>query len=277
MKQHTLKSDIRFEGKGLHTGRPVRMTIHPAAENSGIRFIRTDLDGRPEVLVSVLNARDADRHTTLAGDGVEIWTPEHLLSAFAGMRVDNALIEIDSVEVPILDGSAKPYADAIAGTGLRCQESERKVLKIAGHLEYEDPASGSRIVFDPSDKCEISVTVDFSSKVLGVQDACYSTEKDYASEIASARTFCFLSEIKPLLDMGLIKGGDLDNALVIDEPAGYYGNCKPYFENECARHKLLDLMGDLYLEGIPVQGRISAYKPGHKFNAKALLYLISNN
>lgn len=277
MKQHTLKSEISFEGKGLHTGRPVRMTIHPATENSGIRFTRTDLDGRSEVRVSVLNARDADRHTTLSENGVEIWTPEHLLSAFAGMGVDNALIEIDSVEVPILDGSAKPYADAIARTGLCCQESERKVLKIAGHLEYEDPANGSRIVFDPSDKCELHVTVDFSSKVLGVQDACYSSGEDYASEIAPARTFCFLSEIRPLLDMGLIKGGDLDNALVIDEPAGYYGNCKPYFENECARHKLLDLMGDLYLEGIPVQGKISAYKPGHKFNAKALQYLIANN
>ena len=269
MKQHTLRQPLSFSGAGLHTGKPVNLRVSPAPVDTGIRFVRTDLQGAvvPALVDCVGQTR---RATSLSYLGVKVLTPEHLLSALSTMGVDNALIELDAPEVPILDGSARPYAEAIRATGLVEQDALRNSLVIERPFVYEDRRSGSRIAFEPAGETCIDVTIDFDSKVVGVQRAVFDATTDYVSQIAPCRTFCFLREVKPLLRLGLIKGGSLDNALVVDEPRGYYGGMEPYFDNEPARHKLLDLLGDLSLAGRPIQGRITAYKPGHKANTQAL-------
>jgi len=250
------------------------MTIAPAPVNHGIVFERTDAgNARVEALIS--NFEKARRSTFLKKGKIKIRTTEHLMSALAGMGIDNVLISLDSAELPILDGSSMPYVQAFASDGLVEQEAERIFIRIPGRFEYCDPKSGSRIVVEPADKPSFEVTVDFNSKVLGVQHAYFDETVDYASQVAPCRTFCFLKEIRPLLALGLIKGGSLDNALVVDEPNGYYNNPTLRFENECARHKLLDIIGDFALAGHPLAGKVIAYKPGHSINANALKALIS--
>ena len=268
MKQHTLRNTYTFSGKGLHSGKKVTMTVGPAADNTGIVFHRVDLGEEAIVPALAKYVHKTDRSTSLKKGKAEVRTTEHLLAALVGLGVDNASVCLDNKEVPILDGSSQPYADAILADGLQEQESEREYFVVEKEVEYTDPESGSSIKVLPFDGTEYEVKIDFNSKVIGIQCAIWNSSVIFARDLAPARTFCFLKEVKPLLALGLIKGGDLSNALVIDEPKGYYGEAVPRFDNECARHKLLDLMGDLALIGKPLKGRVVAYKPGHKINSK---------
>ena len=277
MKQHTLRTVLSFTGKGLHTGRPVSMQLHPAPEGHGIVFRRSDLEGEPPVPALVRNVHKCRRSTALMADGVRIMTPEHLLSALSCLGVDNVLVRLDSEEVPILDGSARPYADAIKAAGLLEQDAPRKYIEVKRPFVFEDPRSGSRIAIDPYDGFAAEVTIDFKSKVIGVQEARYDDSTDYSLEIAPCRTFCFRREIFMLRLFGLIKGGSLDNALVVDEPRGYVGDPVLTWPNEPARHKLLDLLGDFSLAGAPLRGKITAYKPGHRINTLALRHFLETN
>lgn len=274
MNQHTLRATYTFSGRGLHTGLPVNMTLYPAPDDYGIVFERTDVEGDPFVEARLSNVSPAQRSTCLVYRGVEVRTPEHLLAALSALGVDNALIKLDAPEVPILDGSAAPYVEAILADGLENQRRERKYITISQRCEYSEPQSGTRIVVEPADRFEVELMIDFGSKVLGVQRASYREGDAFAREIAPCRTFCFYDEIKPLLERGLIKGGDLDNALVIDEPLGYLNDSPLLFENECARHKLLDLLGDFALLGSPMNVKITAEKPGHAANAAAARTLL---
>lgn len=274
MKQHTLRTTLHFSGTGLHTGKAVTMSLSPAPAGSGIRFVRTDLPVQAVVDADISLVGHSRRGTMLSSRGVKVLTPEHLLSALSGMGVDNALVELDAAEVPILDGSARPFAEAIREAGLVEQDAERAFLVIKRPFRYSDPRSGSRIDFEPAGETVIDVTIDFDSKVVGIQRFVYGPATDYLTQVAPSRTFCFLHEIGLLQKLGLIRGGSLENALVIDEPKGYYGGKEPCFDNEPVRHKLLDLMGDLALAGRPILGKITAYKPGHKINTQALKHLL---
>ena len=267
MKQHTLGRAYTFEGVGLHTGKHVCMTVMPAPVGTGVRFIRLDRGG-VEVRADVSNFHKGNRSTSLRNGGVSVRTVEHLLSALAGLGVDNALVELDGPELPIMDGSARTFAEAFASDGPVEQDAEREVIEVREPFEFRDTRRGSYLKIEPAPAASYSVRIDFGSKVLGVQDAEFDGT-GYLTEIAPSRTFCFKREVRLLRLLGLIKGGSLDNALVIDEPSGYLGS-QPAFDNECARHKLLDLIGDFSLAGRPVIGRITAYKPGHKFNVTAL-------
>ncbi|MFA5324630.1 MAG: UDP-3-O-acyl-N-acetylglucosamine deacetylase [Bacteroidales bacterium] len=298
MKQHTLKGIYIFKGKGIHTGLKVEMKLMPAPVNHGIIFKRTDIDGDAIVEANHNNISSIARSTSLKRNNVEVITIEHLLSAFSGLGVDNALIELNSPELPILDGSAKPYTDAIMVDGLLEQNEERNYLIIKEPLKIRDEVSGSEIMFFPSDKLEIELEIDYKSKVLGLQKAYFDKDMDYAKEIAPCRTFCFFHELEFLVKNNLIKGGDMYNAIVIvdnqisqDEldrmknlfnvknleraPEGYLNNLKLHYSNECARHKLLDIIGDLYLVGKPIKAKVVAKKSGHSINTKAVKLLVN--
>lgn len=296
MNQYTLKREYRFEGKGLHTGKPVVMIVTPAPEHHGIVFQRVDLEGSPCVKAHIDNIHTTARSTALLQNGVEVITVEHLLAAFWGMGVDNALIRLDSAELPILDGSAKLYADAFAADGLMEQDAEREYLAINEPFSYKDEERGAEVVVTPAERFSIDVEIDFGSKVLGVQRAHFEEGMDFVKEIAPCRTFCFLHELEFLLNNNLIKGGDMDNAIVVVERSvpedvfermkdlfnvpdlecpqqGYLNNLTLHYENECARHKLLDVMGDFALVGKFLKANISTKKSGHLINtgvAKAL-------
>ena len=292
MNQHTLGSICTFEGKGLHTGLYSHMSIGPAPAGTGIRFYRTDIG--PEAYVEALaeNVSNTARSTTLSCDGVSAVTVEHVLSALTGMGVDNACIRLDNAEVPILDGSARPYAEAFAAAGIVPQDSPRHFLSLEREVEVHDEKSGAWVRVTPSDKPSIGITVDFGSRVLGVQDANWDPDTDYRSEIAPCRTFVFFHEIEFLAKQGLVKGGDVNNAIVIIEhpvsqqqiddlcsllglPSlkatdnGYLSNLKLHFPDECGRHKLLDIIGDLRLAGGWLNARVTAFKPGHTINTIA--------
>lgn len=290
--QHTLKRNYSFEGKGLHTGKYAKMTVCPAAENTGIVFVRTDIG--PEAVVKALaeNVSTTTRSTTISQNGASVSTIEHILSALTGMGVDNALIEIDNVEVPILDGSAKPYIDAIWADGFVQQNEPRKYIEIKETVEVVNEEVGSIVRIEPAEEFSYDIMVDFNSKVLGVQHAVWNPSTVYAEEIGICRTFVFFHEIEFLFNNGLVKGGDVDNAIVIVEhpvtdqqisrmselfniPAltvredGYLSNLQLRFPNECSRHKLLDLIGDLRLAGGFLKARITAEKAGHGINTTA--------
>lgn len=289
MKQHTLKAPFTFEGKGLHTGLHLHATFLPAEENMGIRICRTDLEGRPtyEAIADYVTA--TERGTVLERGAWKVSTVEHALSALYAMGVDNCLIEVDGPEMPILDGSAKYYVKAIQETGLQEQNAEQKVFVVTKPIEYLSER-GNKMLILPADQYEVEVTITYpSSSVLPEQKAELATLAEYIHEIASARTFCFVREIEPLLRMGLIKGGDLQNALVIYETpmsqegldymtdklgqprldANKLGYLSPLnYPNEPARHKLLDLIGDMSLVGCRIQGKIVALRPGHTFNTQ---------
>jgi len=253
------------------------MRVLPAPPGTGLLFHRTDLGPEAFLPAKAAYVGQTRRSTSLSRGGVKIVTPEHLLSAFYGLGVDNALVELDAVEVPILDGSAKPYADAFLACGLVEQDAEREFLVVKRPFVYEDSRSDARITIEPATAPSFEVTIDFRSQVVGVQQARFDASTDYAGQIAPCRTFCFFHEIELLLKLGLIKGGSLDNALVIEEPKGYLGGKKPYFSNEPARHKLLDLLGDFSLAGKPVLGKVTAYKPGHKVNTQALKLFLESS
>ena len=275
VNQHTLRKACLFEGKGLHTGAYSHMAVLPAPAGTGVVFRRTDLPGKPEVPALAEFVTSTARSTTITrGEAVAV-TIEHIMSALTGMGVDNAVIELDQPEVPILDGSARLYAEAFLREGLEDQLVPREFISIPRPVEIRDEASGSWVRVEPADAPSAEITVDFGSPVLGVQQARWSLETDYAAGIAPCRTFCFYREIEGLLKNNLIKGGDLSNALVVTDE-GYMGN-QPYFPDECGRHKLLDLLGDFRLTGGWLNARITAYKPGHTINtqsAKALRALL---
>lgn len=290
--QHTLKNSYTFEGKGLHTGRQSRMTIKPAPADTGIIFKRTDLGEDAIVEALAENVTNTARSTTIAKGDVSVVTIEHIMSAFMGLGVDNAIIEIDNIEVPILDGSARLYVESITSDGLEEQSAERKYITIEKEIEIKDEKTGSYVRITPSDHPEFEVTSDFNSRVLGVQTAHWDEGMDYAEEVGPCRTFVFFHEIEFLAKQGLVKGGDVNNAIVIvehpvteeqvsslctilDMPAlevtsnGYLNNLELRFPDECGRHKLLDLLGDLRLVGGMMNAKVTAFKPGHGINTTA--------
>ena len=298
--QQTLSKSVRLDGVGLHSGEQIEMILNPAPEDTGIKFIRTDLNPPVEIPALANLVTRTDRGTTLEKDGVEIQTTEHLLAALFAASVSNCIIEINGPEIPIMDGSSKPFSDAITKAGLSQQKEAQEVFEVQEIIQHTDPETGSEIMIVPSDHTCFSVMIDFETQVLGTQNATLKNLEDFNQEIAPARTFSFLHELEMLLDHGLIKGGDLNNAIVyVDQPLsnanmdrlkkafgkdeiavkpnGILDNLKLNYTNEAARHKLLDLVGDLALVGMPIKGKIIANKPGHKINtdfAKEIALLI---
>ena len=290
--QHTLSNTCLFEGKGLHTGTYSHMRVMPAPVGHGIKFRRTDLPDAPRIDALAENVTNTARSTTIACGTAEAVTIEHIMSALTGMCVDNALIELDNREVPILDGSAKPYVEAFQRVGLEDQGVPRVYSDIPYSLQVKDDRTGSWIRIEPAGAPSADITVDFGSRILGVQSARWDETVDYAREIGVCRTFCFFHEIEFLFKNNLIKGGDVDNAIVIvehpvsaeqlssiasllDMPGltvtdrGYLNNLELHFPDECGRHKLLDLLGDFRLAGGWLNARITAFKPGHTLNTQA--------
>lgn len=290
MKQCTLKKCYEFEGKGLHSGRYAHMTLCPAPVNTGIRFQRTDLGNGAFVDALAENVSSTARSTTISSSSkVSVGTIEHVLSALTGLGVDNALIKIDSPEVPILDGSARFYVEAIAPDGVEEQDADRKYVEIPEEIVVEDSKSGSYVKIVPAEETDYELTIDFNSRVLGIQTVRWNKAVDYVSQIGPCRTFCFFHEIQKLLTFGLVKGGDVENAIIIVEkptcswrirrmarlfhqpmlsvtPEGYLSNLTLRFPDECGRHKLLDIIGDLRLAGGFLKAKVIAYKPGHRLN-----------
>ena len=271
------------------------MTVLPAPENTGIIFRRTDIEGQPEIPASADYVTDTSRGTTIEKGNAKVCTIEHIMSALWSLGVDNAIIEIDAPETPIMDGSAKDFAETIKVTGLAEQNAARQYYEVREPIEFNYPDKGSSIVIYPDSKFSVSVHVDYNSRVVNNQYATFSEEDDFANEIAPCRTFVFMHELEPLLAANLIKGGDLDNAIVVAENEvsekevarlakvfnkadikitnGYVNNLQLRFINEIARHKLLDILGDLALLGMRIKGRVMATRPGHFVNtetAKAL-------
>jgi UDP-3-O-[3-hydroxymyristoyl] N-acetylglucosamine deacetylase/3-hydroxyacyl-[acyl-carrier-protein] dehydratase len=267
------------------------MKLLPAPADFGIKFRRTDLRGKPVIDAIAENVSNTARSTTISHKETVAVTIEHIMSCLTGLGIDNAVIELDNIEVPIMDGSARYFVEAIVKDGLVNQGVPRKFLDITEPVEIKDPQSGSWIRVEPASAPSIDVTVDFGSRIIGVQDVHWDLGVDYASEIAPSRTFCFFHEIEYLYRNNLIKGGDLDNAIVIVEHEateeqlkwvsqlfslpdlhvtddGYLNNLKLNFPNECGRHKLLDLIGDLRLVGGYLNAHVSAFKPGHALNTR---------
>ena len=298
--QQTLKKSYSFEGKGLHTGKMAKMTLNPAPADTGIRFRRIDIGEDAYVDALADNVSSTARSTTISCGKASVTTIEHVLSALTGMGVDNALIDIDNVEVPILDGSAKPYIDTIWPDGFVQQDAPRKYIEIKETIEIATEAKGSLIRIEPAEEFSYDLEIDFSSRVLGVQTAHWDPSVSYVDEIGTCRTFVFFHELEFLFNNGLVKGGDVDNAIVIVEhpvtkeqvermselfgiPAlevredGYLSNLRLRFPNECARHKLLDLIGDLRLAGGFLKAKVTAKKAGHGINTAAARKIRENN
>ena len=289
--QQTIKEDIEISGIGLHTGVLSTITIKPAPTNHGIKFKRIDLKESPIIDASVLNVVDVTRGTTIGSKGAEVHTIEHLLAAIHGLNIDNLLIEIDNLEVPILDGSAKGYVDSLIKSGLKDQDEHRLELVVDETITYSNPKSGVDIHIVPSDKFRITFMMDYKHQSLGTQyTSYYSIREEFINNVAPARTFCLLSEVNNLLECDLIKGGSLDNSLVFidtelndqeikkikqkinvssksfDTSNGLLNNTELRYYNEPVRHKLLDLIGDLRLLGMPIKGHVIAARSGHFAN-----------
>ena len=290
-KQKTINEEVTLSGIGLHTGKEVNVTLKPAKENTGFVFVRTDLEGHPQVEADVNFVTTTDRGTTLEKLGVKIHTCEHILAALVGMDVDNCFIEMNNAEPPIMDGSSKYFVEAIEKVGIVEQNVNREYLVVKEVLSYVDSQTGSEITIIPSDNYEITTMVDFGTKVLGTQNATIKDISEFKDEVANARTFSFLHELEMLLDNGLIKGGDISNAIVyVDKeltpetteklkkafgkenisirPNGILDNLTLNHPNEAARHKLLDVIGDLALVGVKIKGKVIANKPGHQVNTQ---------
>ena len=287
-KQKTIKKSIQFSGKGIHTGSFTNMTLLPAQENKGIVFIRTDKNDF-EIKADIDFVVSTNRSTNLAIKDIHVKTVEHILSAVSGNNIDNLIIEIDNEEIPILDGSAKEFSEKISAVGLVEQNSYKKIYKINKEIRYFDKETGSEIIAMPSENFQLDVTIDYNSKTLGVQNSTLNNISDFSKEIASSRTFCFLHDLEQLLDRNLIKGGDINNAIVVVEndinnsnisnlakqfgkdtikvsEEGILDNLELRYKNEASRHKLLDVIGDLSLVGFSIKGKITAKKPGHTHN-----------
>ncbi|KVV14735.1 bifunctional UDP-3-O-[3-hydroxymyristoyl] N-acetylglucosamine deacetylase/3-hydroxyacyl-ACP dehydratase [Flavobacterium sp. TMP13] len=291
VKQKTIKNEISLTGVGLHTGKEVTMTFKPAPINNGFTFVRVDLEGQPIIEADANYVVNTQRGTNLEKLGVKIQTSEHVLAAFVGCDVDNVIIELNAPEPPIMDGSSKFFVEAIEKAGVEEQNAERKVYVVKEVISFTDEASGSEILVMPSDDYQVTAMVDFGTKVLGTQNATLKNISDFKKEISNSRTFSFLHELESLLENGLIKGGDLNNAIVyVDKeisettmanlkkafgkeeisvkPNGILDNLTLHYPNEAARHKLLDVIGDLALIGIRIQGKVIANKPGHFVNTQ---------
>lgn len=289
MKQRTIVSSFRCEGVGLHTGKSVIIDFEPAEVNHGIRFMRIDMKDQPILPADVTQVVSTNRGTSIRNGDAQISTVEHVLSALAGMKVDNVLIKVDGPEIPIMDGSASAFVDGIISVGIVEQDSDREYFEIEEPISFKDEVTGSELLALPGDDFEITAMIDFNSQILGHQYASLQSLDDYATEIAPCRTFVFMRELEQLFDQNLIKGGDLDNAVVIAEKmidqeeldrlskklgkksikvekTGILNTTSLKFENEPARHKLLDIIGDLTLLGRPIKGKIVARKPGHTAN-----------
>lgn len=290
VKQNTLKGEFSLKGKGLHTGKEVCATFKPAERNTGYKIVRTDLEGRPEIPALAKYVEFVDRASCLEKDGNRVYTLEHAMAALYGSGIDNCLIELDGEEFPILDGSARYYVEAIEKVGLQEQDEERRYFVVKKKMEFYCEATNTRITLLPDEDYNINTLVSYDSPYLSMQYAAYSASAtDFAKEIAPCRTFVFLREVEALLANNLIKGGDLSNAIVIVDrkvdqaeadrlsklfgyeniqvKEGVLNNLELYFENEPARHKLLDVIGDLALCGRFIKGRVIADRPGHKANA----------
>jgi len=290
-KQHTLQSEINISGTGIHTGVQVDMVLRPAAPNFGIQFQRTDLPGEPIIKADCDLVTDTSRGTTLESNGVKINTVEHLLAALVGMGVDNVLISLNGPEVAIMDGSSAPFVEAIERAGVEEQNAEKIWYTIDQNIFYKDEKKNVELIAVPANEYSITTLIDFNSLVLGTQHASIKHIRDFKNQIAPCRTFCFLHELEMLLDNNLIKGGDYNNAIVVvDKPIdakemarlakvfgkekievkseGYLNNIELRFPNEPARHKLLDVVGDLALVGYPIKAHIIANRPGHNSNVE---------
>ncbi len=292
-KQRTIAKPVSVSGIGIHTGTECTMTFKPAPENYGIRFIRVDLGGSPEIPAIVENVVDVSRGTTIAVGEARVHTVEHVLAAVYGLKIDNLKIELDGIEPPIGDGSSKLYVDALLEAGIVEQEAPKDYLAIDQTVMYHDEERGIDIVALPLDDFRITIMIDYNNPALGSQhSSLFNLEKEFITEYSTARTFCFLSEVEQLVNQNLIKGGDIDNAVVIvdrklsaDElnkladklkikhplflgENGILNNETLRFKNEPARHKVLDLIGDLALIGVPLKAQILAARPGHKANVE---------
>ncbi len=287
-KQRTIKSEISISGIGLHTGRSVTLTMKPAPENHWFKFRRVDLDGQPTVAVDADNVSDTSRGTTISANGASVSTIEHLMAALVGLEVDNLLIDIDGPEVPILDGSSAPFVDKLLEVGFAEQDADRDFYEIKENIHYVETDRKVEIVAMPLDGYRLTCMIDFNSPVLGSQHASISKIDEFRKDISSSRTFCFLHELEALVKNNLIKGGDLSNAIVIVDrevskeeldklkslfnkevtvaDEGILDNIQLRYQNEPARHKLLDMIGDLALVGRPLKGHIMAARPGHAAN-----------
>ncbi len=290
-RQKTIQKAVTISGVGLHTGQTVTLSFKPAPENSGIRFLRTDLEEEMFIEADADYVVDTSRGTTLEKDGVKLLTIEHVLAAITGLDIDNIIVEVDCVEMPIMDGSSKYYAEALENAGIKQQEAPRQYFEVKETIRFYDEEKDCEFIAISSDNYRISSMIDYDSKVLGSQFATLDKLSDFKEEIAPCRTFVFLHELEFLLNKNLIKGGDLSNAIVfVDRPIeqqeldrlaglfnkpsvavrneGILNNLELYFENEPARHKLLDIVGDLTLAGKRIKGHIVASKPGHASNVK---------
>ena len=302
-KQHTLSQSISISGTGLHTGILVDMTLHPANPGFGIQFQRVDLPNQPVIKADCDLVTDTSRGTTLQVGEAKVSTVEHILAALVGLGVDNLLIELNGPEIPIMDGSSAPFIEAIEKVGVLEQDAAKAWYSIDENIFHYDEDKRVEMVALPALDYQITTLIDFNSPVLGTQHAALKTIKDFKLEIGPCRTFCFLHELETLLDNDLIKGGDINNAIVVvDKPVtdeemgrlakvfkrdkievkseGYLNNLELRFPNEPARHKLLDVVGDLALIGYPIKARIIANRPGHSSNvefAKKIKQYIKKN
>lgn len=290
-QQRTIKKAVTISGVGIHTGTDCVMTFKPAPENYGVRFVRVDLGGQPEIPALVDNVVDISRGTVLGLGDVRVHTVEHVLAAIFGLKIDNIRIEMEGIEPPIGDGSSRHFVDALLSSGIETQNAPKDYLVIDQTITYHDEENQIDIVALPLDDFRVTLMVDYNNPALGSQHTgLFNLEKEFVTEYASARTFCFLSEVEMLLNQGLIKGGDLDNAIVIidknmteeelketfNKPQikqdvflgenGILNNKQLRYKNEPARHKLLDLIGDLALVGAPLKAQILAARPGHRAN-----------
>jgi UDP-3-O-[3-hydroxymyristoyl] N-acetylglucosamine deacetylase/3-hydroxyacyl-[acyl-carrier-protein] dehydratase len=288
-KQTTIKEPVSISGVGLHTGEEVTMTFRPAPEGHGYKFQRIDLPDMPIIDADVDLVVDLSRGTTLGKGDVRVATVEHTLAALAGLEIDNCLIELNGPETPIMDGSSQLFVDALLKVGIEEQKAEREYFEIPYNIHYTEPERGVEMIAMPLDGYRMTVMVDYNSTVLGSQHASITDIREFKKEISSSRTFCFLHELEQLLKHDLIKGGDLNNAIVIvdrmveqseldhlshlfNKPnigvqaEGILNNVQLRYQNEPARHKLLDLIGDLALVGVPIKAQVMAARPGHAAN-----------
>ena len=290
-KQRTLAKEVSLSGKGLHTGIPVTITFRPAPANHGYKFCRSDLPGKPMIDALAEHVTDTSRGTTLVQNNVSVSTIEHTLAALYGLQVDNAIIELDGPEAPIMGGAASIFTEAIKSVGFIEQKEDRNYFIIKQKIVYSDEEHGVDLIIYPDDHLSINVLIDYNSRILGNQYAILDSIDDFEEEISKSRTFVFFHELEPLHQMGLIRGGDLDNAVVILEKeveqeeidrisklfnrpgiskhtAGILNNTELRYPNEPARHKLLDIMGDLALVGQPIKGKVVATRPGQYANTR---------
>jgi len=290
-KQRTLAKEISLTGKGLHTGINVTITFKPAPANHGYKFCRVDLPGKPLIDALAENVTDTSRGTTLVQNNASVSTIEHVLASLHGLRVDNALIELNGPEAPIMGGSAWKFVEAIKEVGIVELKEERNYFVVKQKITFSDEEHGVDLIVYPDDHFSVNVLIDYNSRILGNQYSILDTIDDFEEEISRSRTFVFFHELEPLFNLGLIKGGDLDNAIVILEKeveqseidriaqlfnrpgisthtAGVLNNTELRYPNEPARHKLLDILGDLALVGYPIKGKVVATRPGHYANTK---------